>query len=647
MILPLPAASLPAPSDTLADWMGSVRFPDAKILREVWIEPTDPQYVRAWDTNRILFSHNPDMLNALSHSLSRLRLDDTDIRCLEVWDKSRLNPDDPPEVSSPVIWSFWLERRLVAMVNGVLSEYTLGPAQGDPVTPNWKTELRNVGPDFQLCTRNWSQSIPYPCPNICWVMPTTIPSFGPIAKIASRLAQEDGFGLSVLDGKTRLIGCLRSTSEAEEEQIRLFLTEVVDRMHSRGSSSLFITDGQRFLVVQRLPDLDDPKSFHFSLSTLIGNAGPLDLNTPSDDLSPAHQPNLLTELPVGLLCSLSFDTPLDPFPLPALSSSLLAVFPPDSNQNGQSRRESARLALPQDDSKPSQKHLEGSFFVDGSGQRGSPYIGRYSIHLSGDKEARPDILIHSYPLAIRDGNLIGPLDPESAALPCLTSFHSSTASGDGETGQPGPTVISNLQIHEPVGIGRLWDSFLATLEVAEDGLFEGMKIGQKVTVIAKITSPSSYSGYPRDFPQQAARDAVLNEYRLYSTRLKHLQGSVVPKCYGLWGGVFKAKSQWDIGRELWVMLMEYGGDAPEDVYDAFMGDDAPSVRRELLRQYERLHQANVLHHDIDPRHWLQRPGGGWMIIDFDGARELTGAQEDESEKEEEMRRVRFELPWLN
>ncbi|ODN89735.1 hypothetical protein L198_06429 [Cryptococcus wingfieldii CBS 7118] len=402
-------------------------------------------------------------------------------------------------------------------------------------------------------------------------MPTTIPSFGPIAKIASRQAQEDGFGLSVLDGKTRLIGRLGTTSEEEEEQIRLFFTEVVDRMHSRGSSSLFITDCQRFLVVQRLPDLDEPKSFHFSLSTLIGNAGPLDLNTPSDDLSPAHQPNLLTELP----------------------------------------------------------------------------IGRYSIHLSGDKEARPDLLIHSYPLAIRDGNLIGPLDPESAVLPCLTSFHSSTASGDGETGQPGPTVISNLQIHEPVGIGRLWDSFLATLEVAEEGLFEGMKIGQKVTVIAKITSPSSYSGYPRDFPQQTARDAVLNKYRLYSTRLKHLQGSVVPRCYGLWGGVFKAKSQWDIGREIWVMLMEYGGKTLEDVYDAFTGVDDPSARRELLRQYERLHQANVLHQDIDIRHWLQRPGGGWMIIDFDGARELTGAQEDKEEKKEEMRRVNFELPQLN
>ncbi|ODO00364.1 hypothetical protein I350_07000 [Cryptococcus amylolentus CBS 6273] len=242
--------------------------------------------------------------------------------------------------------------------------------------------------------------MPYPCPNICWVMPTTIPSFGSIAKIASRLAQEDGFGLSVLDGKTRLIGRLGTTSEKEEEQIRLFFTEVVDRMHSRGSSSSFITNGQRFMVVQRLRDLDEPKSFHFSLSTLIGNAGPLDLNTPSDDLSLAHQPNLLTELP-------------------------------------------------------------------------------------------------------------------------------------------------------------------------------------------------------------------------------------------------------DIGREIWVMLMEYGGKTLEDVYDAFSGEGAPSARRELLRQYERLHQANVLHQDIDIRHWLQRPGEGWMIIDFDGARELTGAQEDKEEKEEEMRRVNFELPQLN
>ncbi|ODN73760.1 hypothetical protein, variant [Cryptococcus amylolentus CBS 6039] len=219
--------------------------------------------------------------------------------------------------------------------------------------------------------------MPYPCPNICWVMPTTIPSFGSIAKIASRLAQEDGFGLSVLDGKTRLIGRLGTTSEEEEEQIRLFFTEVVDRMHSRGSSSSFITNGQRFMVVQRLRDLDEPKSFHFSLSTLIGNAGPLDLNTPSDDLSLAHQPNLLTELPVGLLCSLSFDTPLDPFPLPAWSSSLLAVFPPDSDQNGQSRRRSARLVHPQDDSKPGQNHLEGSFFVNGS-----PCVSEASIDAS-------------------------------------------------------------------------------------------------------------------------------------------------------------------------------------------------------------------------------------------------------------------------
>ncbi|WVQ73859.1 hypothetical protein IAR50_003440 [Cryptococcus sp. DSM 104548] len=133
--------------------------------------------------------------------------------------------------------------------------------------------------------------MPYPCASIRWVMATTIPSFGPIAKLALRLAQENEFGLLVVDEKTRLVGC---SGERCVAMVKALGKKVVDRMHSRGSSALFITDGQCFMCVQRLPDIVEPKVLHFTLSTLVGNKGPLDLCTPYDDLSPAHPPNRVT-----------------------------------------------------------------------------------------------------------------------------------------------------------------------------------------------------------------------------------------------------------------------------------------------------------------------------------------------------------------
>ncbi|ODN83309.1 hypothetical protein L202_01476 [Cryptococcus amylolentus CBS 6039] len=543
MFPPLPATCCPAPSGTLADWMGSAQFTDPKIWEKVWIEPTDQRYIRAWNTGRVVFFQNPDMLSGLSHSLSKLRLDAavTDHSYLSVWNKPRLNPVSPVRVKSATQYGFCLEEGLIGLVNDVLSEYTLEP-EGGAVTSQWKPEKDRVGPDFLLCTRD-------------------------------RLAQDDGFGLAVEGGETRLVGYLAEVSEEDAEEIRLFITEVVDRMHSRGSSSLFITDGQRFLVVQRLPDLDDPKAFHLNLSSLIGNAGPLDLYTPPDDLSPIHSPKFLTELPVGLLCSLSFETPLDPFPLPARSS----LSSPDFLINERKGNKD------QDTGKRREYPIDASFCRETE-------RGQGTIYLSGNIEARPDMLVHSYSLALRNEYLSGPLSPQTATLPCPAPSQSSTSIQDAIPGLPGSDAISGLHIIEPIGLGHLWDTFLATLTVAEDGLFEGLEAGQEATVVAKITCQSSYNGYPPDLSPDAAREAILNEYRIYSTSLQHLQGSVVPKCYGVWGGVLRAESQWDIEREIWVMLMEHAGEALEleDFFEVVGGKNGPSIRREILKCYEQL-----------------------------------------------------------
>jgi thiamine kinase-like enzyme len=73
----------------------------------------------------------------------------------------------------------------------------------------------------------------------------------------------------------------------------------------------------------------------------------------------------------------------------------------------------------------------------------------------------------------------------------------------------------------------------------------------------------------------------------------------------------------------------------------------PARRRQIVRLYERLHHAGVLHRDCVPRHWLRDGYGKIRLIDFDRsvAYDLALMSQDEWDRhfESEMTLVRDQL----
>ena len=48
-----------------------------------------------------------------------------------------------------------------------------------------------------------------------------------------------------------------------------------------------------------------------------------------------------------------------------------------------------------------------------------------------------------------------------------------------------------------------------------------------------------------------------------------------------------------------------------------------TIRQKVVQAYEKLHDAGVLHFDVEPRHWLWRADGSVMLIDFECARDFV------------------------
>ncbi len=45
---------------------------------------------------------------------------------------------------------------------------------------------------------------------------------------------------------------------------------------------------------------------------------------------------------------------------------------------------------------------------------------------------------------------------------------------------------------------------------------------------------------------------------------------------------------------------------------------------DILSLYDSLHEAGVVHNDVESRHWLRHPDGSIRIIDFDSAISIDG-----------------------
>jgi len=140
-----------------------------------------------------------------------------------------------------------------------------------------------------------------------------------------------------------------------------------------------------------------------------------------------------------------------------------------------------------------------------------------------------------------------------------------------ETHQATTVILSDCLSHDPFRIFR--------------GHF------QNQLVIAKIATGSPDRSWSR----------LQTEYSVYQT-LQHLQGSVIPRCYGLF----------HVEDFACLLLMEDCGRSLESFNDL-----SSNQRRILVSHITQIHQCGVSHEDLEPRNVLVSNSGRLSIIDFE------------------------------
>lgn len=145
------------------------------------------------------------------------------------------------------------------------------------------------------------------------------------------------------------------------------------------------------------------------------------------------------------------------------------------------------------------------------------------------------------------------------------------------------STVVKLRIDRAVGSGAIWDTYLGSISPlpsisslepsrSEDGSCSDMLSDRKARpkLAVKLTSPplfpASDDPSSRGRPSSSqVRQSILTESRVFASRLRDLQGTVVPHHHGIWrcggGGGGREGS----GEQVWMSLMGWGGEARSGV----------------------------------------------------------------------------------
>ncbi len=231
----------------------------------------------------------------------------------------------------------------------------------------------------------------------------------------------------------------------------------------------------------------------------------------------------------------------------------------------------------------------------------------------------------------------------------------------------------SLELISFISHGRLSDAYRSALTLFHTPSSTTRTKWSCVTKVVDIaTFPlESEDGYT--YAAVAARRAVKNEWEMFETHLRSVQGEVVPRMYGSW---ICAESGED---PVWIMCMEDAGemmtDRPEELdrdqkyVKAFwlllavlfinpsslltilplpshdpirilcacslaprstLSASAPLAHPETHRQiildlYSSIHALGIVHLDVQPRHirYNHETGKGPYLIDFEGAKRVA------------------------
>ncbi|WVQ84919.1 hypothetical protein IAT38_007082 [Cryptococcus sp. DSM 104549] len=276
------------------------------------------------------------------------------------------------------------------------------------------------------------------------------------------------------------------------------------------------------------------------------------------------------------------------------------------------------------------------------------------LRVSMPPERHRDVVHFYLQQSIDDAEISGQLfspttSPGTATSPVTATYPVTTASPVASTSPVTPTdtplPLLPLPLAKPpasdvsltlvryLGSGRLWDSYHADLT--------GESLVTR-SLVAKVTCPGTYDeGKERTEylfeNSQAAMRAYRRETSLYRGPLAGLQGEAVPSVYGSFEGAMCLSLGMHGGFKIFIELMEDVG-----LPAAGKGDllDLPlSEKLQIQSLYRQLHDARVLHRDIQPRHIRRRSDGRFALIDFDSSREVKVNSKGDKELAAEMRLV--------
>ena len=215
-----------------------------------------------------------------------------------------------------------------------------------------------------------------------------------------------------------------------------------------------------------------------------------------------------------------------------------------------------------------------------------------------------------------------------------------------------------LIIKEKAGQGSLWTC--VTIAAPSSGPPLRFPTVAKISFPELIDTDDTIQQYKecgislplRDIAR-TAREAIAKEFANLHI-LRELQGTVVPRVAGMYGGLAN-------GREVWMLFLEdvgpeVEGDSPDKFFEADKyaplvvrpQDRLTDFRREILDKYRRLHEAGIIHGDVATRHWRRHASAtkeeeSIRIIDFDHSTARTDVDPETFERmiETEMREVQY------
>ncbi|WWC67739.1 uncharacterized protein I206_101651 [Kwoniella pini CBS 10737] len=173
--------------------------------------------------------------------------------------------------------------------------------------------------------------------------------------------------------------------------------------------------------------------------------------------------------------------------------------------------------------------------------------------------------------------------------------------------------MSILAVHEYIAAGYLWDFWRATHPLYGDVILK---------LVFVLDYPCAVPGYDNYIPEHRIIKEALREERRYLGPLAQLQGSLVPKYYGLYASKgdevkFDGQEQEEEEEEeedywYFAILLEYAGN-PIGPGSAWQDSE---WKDKLYSAYERLHLHGVVHTEICSRHVLIDDEGRIRLVSF-------------------------------